>query len=57
MRDAVILTVGLIAAVTLNERKRSHTKLQNPARQVMVKREDEQAFANINTLDELRAYL
>jgi len=37
---AVILTVGLIAAVTLNERKRSHTKLQNPARQVMVKRED-----------------
>ena len=37
---ALILTVGLIAAVTLNERKRSHTKLQNPSRQVMVKRED-----------------
>ena len=37
---ALILTVGLIAAVTLNERRRSHTKLQDPGRQVMVKRED-----------------
>ena len=37
---ALILTVGLIAAVTLNERRRSNTKLQNPGRQVMVKRED-----------------
>ncbi len=37
---AVILTVGLIAAVTLTLRKRTGTKLQNPARQVMVKRED-----------------
>ena len=37
---AVILTVGLIAAVTLTLRKRTGTKLQNPGRQVMVKRED-----------------
>ncbi|MEO7014385.1 MAG: NADH-quinone oxidoreductase subunit J [Dokdonella sp.] len=37
---ALILTVGLIAAVTLTLRKRTGTKLQNPARQVMVKRED-----------------
>ncbi len=37
---ALILTVGLIAAVTLTLRKRTGTKLQNPARQVMVQRGD-----------------
>jgi NADH-quinone oxidoreductase subunit J len=37
---AVILTVGLIAAVTLTLRKRSGSKVQKPAMQVRVKRED-----------------
>ncbi|MEZ5462493.1 NADH-quinone oxidoreductase subunit J [Dokdonella sp.] len=37
---ALILTVGLIAAIPLTLRKRSGIKSQNPARQVMVKRED-----------------
>jgi NADH-quinone oxidoreductase subunit J len=37
---ALILTVGLIAAIPLTLRKRTGIKTQNPARQVMVKRED-----------------
>ena len=37
---ALILTVGLIAAVTLTLRKRSGTKVQKPSLQVQVKRED-----------------
>jgi NADH-quinone oxidoreductase subunit J len=37
---ALILTVGLIAAVTLTLRKRTGTKVQRPGLQVMVKRED-----------------
>jgi NADH-quinone oxidoreductase subunit J len=37
---ALILTVGLIAAIPLTLRKRSGIKTQNPGRQVMVKRED-----------------
>ena len=37
---AVILTVGLIAAVTLTLRKRTGSKVQKPAMQVRVKRED-----------------
>jgi NADH-quinone oxidoreductase subunit J len=37
---ALILTVGLIAAIPLTLRKRSGIKSQNPARQVMVNRED-----------------
>ncbi len=37
---ALILTVGLIAAVTLTLRKRTGGKTQKPSRQVMVKRED-----------------
>lgn len=37
---ALILTVGLIAAIPLTLRKRSGIKSQNPARQVMVRRED-----------------
>jgi NADH-quinone oxidoreductase subunit J len=37
---ALILTVGLIAAVTLTLRKRTNTKNQKPSRQVMVKRDD-----------------
>jgi NADH-quinone oxidoreductase subunit J len=37
---ALILTVGLIAAIPLTLRHRSGIKTQNPGRQVMVKRED-----------------
>ena len=37
---ALILTVGLIAAVTLTLRKRTNTKNQRPSQQVMVRRED-----------------
>ena len=37
---ALILTVGLIAAVTLTLRKRTGSKIQRPSQQVMVKRED-----------------
>lgn len=37
---ALILTVGLIAAVTLTLRKRTGSKTQKPSRQVMVKRDD-----------------
>ncbi len=37
---ALILTVGLIAAIPLTLRKRSGIKTQNPAHQVRVKRED-----------------
>lgn len=37
---ALILTVGVIAAIPLTLRKRSGTKLQNPGRQVRVKPED-----------------
>jgi NADH-quinone oxidoreductase subunit J len=37
---ALILTVGLIAAIPLTLRKRTGIKTQNPGRQVMVKRED-----------------
>lgn len=37
---ALILTVGLIAAIPLTLRKRTGAKLQNPARQVRVQRED-----------------
>ncbi len=37
---ALILTVGLIAAVTLTLRKRSGSKIQKPSHQVMVKRDD-----------------
>ncbi|HET9032588.1 MAG TPA: NADH-quinone oxidoreductase subunit J [Dokdonella sp.] len=37
---ALILTVGLIAAVTLTLRKRTGTKLQKPSHQVRVKRDD-----------------
>ena len=37
---ALILTVGLIAAVPLTLRHRTGVKTQNPARQVMVRRED-----------------
>jgi NADH-quinone oxidoreductase subunit J len=37
---ALILTVGLIAAIPLTLRKRTGIKTQNPGRQVMVRRED-----------------
>ena len=37
---ALILTVGLIAAVPLTLRHRTGVKTENPARQVMVRRED-----------------
>ncbi|MFZ1392439.1 MAG: NADH-quinone oxidoreductase subunit J [Dokdonella sp.] len=37
---ALILTVGLIAAIPLTLRHRSGIKTQNPGRQVMVRRED-----------------
>ncbi|HMM58230.1 MAG TPA: NADH-quinone oxidoreductase subunit J [Rudaea sp.] len=37
---ALILTVGLIAAIPLTLRKRTGIKTQNPGRQVMVQRED-----------------
>ncbi len=37
---AVILTVAIIAAITLTLRRRKGTKHQDPARQVMVRRED-----------------
>ena len=37
---ALILTVGLIAAIPLTLRKRAGLKTQNPSRQVRVRRED-----------------
>ncbi|MBL0165581.1 MAG: NADH-quinone oxidoreductase subunit J [Xanthomonadales bacterium] len=37
---SLILTVGLIAAVTLTLRKRTGTKIQKPSQQVRVRRED-----------------
>lgn len=37
---AVILTVAIIAAITLTLRKRSGTKTQDPAKQVMVRKQD-----------------
>ena len=37
---AVILTVAIIAAIVLTLRRRPNTKHQDPARQVMVRRED-----------------
>ena len=37
---AVILTVAIIAAITITLRRREGTKHQNPSRQVMVKRAD-----------------
>jgi len=37
---AVILTIAIIAAIALTLRRRTGTKTQDPARQVMVRRED-----------------
>jgi NADH-quinone oxidoreductase subunit J len=37
---AVILTVAIVIAVMLTLRRRENTKHQDPARQVMVRRED-----------------
>ena len=46
---AIILLVAIIAAIALTMRKRPETKYQNPAQQVLVKREDRVRLINMAT--------
>ena len=45
---AVILTVAIVAAIALTLRRRTGTKTQDPARQVMVRREDRVRLIKMN---------
>ena len=45
---AVILTVAIVAAIALTLRRRTGTKTQDPARQVMVRREDRVRLVKMN---------
>jgi len=52
---AVILTVAIIAAITITLRRRSNTKHQDPARQVMVRREDRVRLVKMSAESKERA--
>jgi NADH-quinone oxidoreductase subunit J len=45
----IILLVAIIAAIALTLRKRSGVKTQNPARQVMVRREERIRMAHMSS--------
>src|SRR5215468_6754772 len=44
---AVILLVAIIAAIALTHRRRTHTKYQNPGKQIRVRREERLRILNI----------